>query len=104
MKGNSMMTLRTAAIVALGAILGLGALAQGGTPYAWGKDEAGQLGAGVPLQRRLPVQVADSAALAQLAAGFSFSMGLKADVAKGVPTTFRFLDPDGGEATIVWQY
>jgi hypothetical protein len=29
---------------------------------------------------------------------------LKAVVPKGVPTTFRFLNPDGGEVSLVWQY
>lgn len=29
---------------------------------------------------------------------------LKTVVPKGVPTTFRFLNPDGGEATTTWSY
>ncbi len=30
--------------------------------------------------------------------------GLKAAVPKGVTTTFRFLNPDGGEATVTWSW
>ncbi|MEW5763921.1 MAG: PKD domain-containing protein [Acidobacteriota bacterium] len=55
------------------------AWAQTGTAYAWGKDDYGQIGTGVPVQRSLPVQVADSDPFVQLGAGIYWGMGLKAD-------------------------
>ncbi|MEW6758348.1 MAG: PKD domain-containing protein [Acidobacteriota bacterium] len=59
--------------------LGWAAWAQAGTAYAWGKDDYGQIGTGVPVQRTLPVQVADTDPYVHLAAGIYWGMGLKAD-------------------------
>jgi alpha-tubulin suppressor-like RCC1 family protein/PKD repeat protein len=62
-----------------GVLLWSAAFAQAGTGYAWGKDDYGQIGTGVPVQRSLPVQVADTDPFVHLIAGISWGMGLKAD-------------------------
>lgn len=53
--------------------------AQAGAAYGWGKDDYGQIGTGVPVQRPLPVQVADTDPFVGLAAGINWGVGLKAD-------------------------
>jgi alpha-tubulin suppressor-like RCC1 family protein len=70
---------RTAAVIAAVLASSLGTWAQAGTAYAWGKDDYGQIGTGVPVQRSLPVQVADTEPYVRLASGIHWSMGLKAD-------------------------
>ena len=51
----------------------------GGTAWAWGRNEGGQLGDGTLTRRVLPVQVQGPMGTTALAAGESHSLGMTAD-------------------------
>ena len=54
-------------------------LAQGGKPWAWGSNDAGQLGDGTNTNRTTPVQVSGLTGVVQVAGGVRHTLALKSD-------------------------